>query len=299
MEPCAAKSICHSFYERLSDVPMPASLHSRFERAVNLLTPYGLFTVLRGRELFPFSAVTESRAYALYSASFGANASFTVCRSGIAFGETPLVSFIEAKHTDLRTTQVMESAATSAFDAAALSIQNFLRGRCASDSFSVLTSGAAALGSFPCAAFFKPRLEAFRMAALRYDGEGAADAAARCAGLGVGLTPSSDDCLCGYFAVESAVFSSSWLIDASRAAAKKTAYLSAQFLLRAGEGLVNEAVLELFHSIARQKGAYEPLLWRIASHGATSGCDLLTGIYFGLLDAAEKRRNSLASVGNP
>ena len=299
MVPCAAKSICNSFYERLSDVPEPALLHSRFERAVNLLTPHGLFTVLRGGELFPYGAVTENGECALFSSSFGANTSFTLCRSGIAFGDTPLVSFQEAVYTDLRATQMMESAATNAFDAAALSIQKFLQSGCATDGLSVLTCETAALGRFPCAAFFKPRFEAFRAAARGRGHESTAGAAARCAGLGIGLTPSSDDCLCGYFAVESAVFSSAWLMDASRAAAKSTAYLSAQFLLRAGEGLVSEAVLALFLSIARQSGAYEPLLRRIASHGATSGCDFLTGTYFGLLDAAEKRRNCLASVGNP
>ncbi|MCE5236236.1 MAG: DUF2877 domain-containing protein [Eubacteriales bacterium] len=296
---CRARSLCGAFYDALSGAPEPAAFHSRFEHAVNLSTRHGLFTVLRAKELFPHSATIDGTCE-LFGGAYDTNASFTVCRSGIALRGNPLVSFAEANHTDLRAMQVMEGAATSAFDAAALSIRNFLAEERAQEGLSALANEAGPLGASPYAAFLKPRLEAFRGAARAFDGDSAVYAAKRCAGLGIGLTPSSDDLLCGYFAVQNAAFPAPWVAEAARAAAESTSYLSAAFLRRAGLGLVSEATLKLFKVIARGGVPEKTLLSTIANYGASSGRDYLTGLYFGFSDIALRRkkgRERLASNG--
>lgn len=296
---CPARGLCGAFYSTLKETPEPAALHSRFEHAVNLTTRHGLFTVLRGKELFPHSAIVDGTCE-LFGGAYDTNAEFTVCRSGIALRENPLVSFAEANHTDLRAMQIMERAATCAFDAAARSIRNFLAEDRGGGGLSALVCGTESLNASPHAAFLKPRLEAFRKAARASDDDSAVYAAKRCAGLGIGLTPSSDDLLCGYFAVQSAAFPAPWIAEAAQEAAENTSYLSAAFLYRAGLGLVSESTLALFKSVARGDVPDHALLFSIANYGASSGRDYLTGLYFGFSDIASRRkkgRGRLASAG--
>lgn len=137
------------------------------------------------------------------------------------------------------------------------------------------------------AGFLAPRLEAFRRAARGDDGDAVARAAREMAGCGPGLTPSSDDLLCGYL-----VFMPNE--DGKRTAAKKIADsaasrtndISAALLRRGGEGLFSEDILHLVACLCHNSTDREltTAMERVAAFGSSSGCDFLTGLYFGMMD---------------
>jgi hypothetical protein len=121
--------------------------------------------------------------------------------------------------------------------------------------------------------------------------EEAAQAAADCAGCGMGLTPSSDDLLSGYFTTLHLRFRAKHLFDAkaaitrmAQAAAEKTNQISATFLLHSGEALANTAVCDLFRSIFTfmDIAAAKRAIDRVLTIGSTSGADMLTGIVLAL-----------------
>jgi hypothetical protein len=109
----------------------------------------------------------------------------------------------------------------------------------------------------------------------------------------MGLTPASDDFLCGYLSAYGVISkvvgrSEDRVLQLTRAlaaaAAKHTGYISAAFLLQSGEGLIAESAFELLTSLFSD--VPYPLILvnanRVASLGATSGLDTLTGIYLGI-----------------
>lgn len=139
--------------------------------------------------------------------------------------------------------------------------------------------------------FLAARVEELVEAVAAGDDERAANAAANAAGCGMGLTPSSDDLLAGYFAGLHAIFRAEGkeerisLISAmARRGAGKTNRISATFLLQSGEGLVNYDLLLLIRSIVTGADgtAVKQAAQRVLSIGSTSGGDMLTGLSLAL-----------------
>ncbi|MEN6593695.1 MAG: DUF2877 domain-containing protein [Clostridiaceae bacterium] len=139
--------------------------------------------------------------------------------------------------------------------------------------------------------FLAPRIEELVLAVTVGVAERAANAAANAAGCGMGLTPSSDDLLAGYFAGLHAIFRAEGkperflLIQAmAERAAGKTNRISATFLLQSGEGLVNRDMLALLQKIfsGADGTAVQQAAQRVLSIGSTSGGDMLTGLSLAL-----------------
>jgi hypothetical protein len=139
--------------------------------------------------------------------------------------------------------------------------------------------------------FLAPRLNRLFALVSAEDWDKAAQAAVDCAGCGMGLTPSSDDLLNGYFLTLHLLFRAAnqpeakTKIDAmARAAAEKTNRISGTFLLQSGQALANSALWDLFDSSfstvddAKARGAIR----RVCDIGSTSGADMLTGITLAL-----------------
>lgn len=113
--------------------------------------------------------------------------------------------------------------------------------------------------------------------------ERVARAAARVAGVGVGLTPSGDDWLAG-------LLMWIWLAHprpeelgaaVMGAAASRTTILSAALLRCAADGECDEAWHGLLHALAfEQQTDVEADVRRILNHGATSGADMLAGFLY-------------------
>lgn len=140
----------------------------------------------------------------------------------------------------------------------------------------------------PYAALVAPRLQALRRAVRDGDPMAAAAAARRMAGCGPGLTPSSDDLICGYLSLLPT--HGPWegmAAQIAAAAAGGTNDISAALLDRAGEGYISEDVLVLMDCLRQgaEDGQLMAALLRVASFGSSSGYDFLTGVYFGMVDA--------------
>ena len=133
--------------------------------------------------------------------------------------------------------------------------------------------------------FLKPRIQTLLHSDLHRDADGFITAAGNIAGCGLGLTPSSDDLLTGYLAtrylLERDATVRQRLAQAAKAAAERTNRISATFLLQSGEGLANEAVIDLFR-IAGQGQDTERAIRRILEIGSSSGADMLAGIALAL-----------------
>jgi hypothetical protein len=139
--------------------------------------------------------------------------------------------------------------------------------------------------------FLAPKLERLTYAVSLEAMEEAAQAAAGCAGCGMGLTPSSDDLLCGYFTTLHLLFRAGQRTEAkahistmAQAAAERTNRISGTFLLHSGMALANAAICDLDRSIFTfmDTAAANRAIGRVLAIGSTSGADMLTGIALAL-----------------
>ncbi len=139
--------------------------------------------------------------------------------------------------------------------------------------------------------FLAPRLERLFYAVSLGAGEEAAQAAANCAGCGMGLTPSSDDLLSGYFTTLHLLFRAenrpedkAIISNMAQAAAEKTNRISGTFLLHSGMALANTAICDLDRSIFTfmDQAAANRAIARVLAIGSTSGADMLTGMALAL-----------------
>lgn len=288
-----ARAICSRLLRLLRGGALEGTVLSAFDHAVNVDTPVGLVSLLTG-----------ARCLQPYSVVIGGVPAF----AGIAPGDRA--------HLTERTVAV--GGAGIALDGAAetdLSVAHaFARGPAAT----VTTTGhrpipdpaplllALAPGGDGCglstlvtggepnvyAVFLAPRLPRLFDAVEAGDAAQAGEAAARIAGCGVGLTPSSDDLLTGYMAMLHALSAVGVLGDVApvtqaiaASAAQCTNRISGAFLLQSGAGYVSADVLDLLQLLC--SGADERLVYgaasRVASFGSTSGSDILTGIVLAII----------------
>ncbi len=110
-------------------------------------------------------------------------------------------------------------------------------------------------------------------------------------GFGVGLTPSSDDVLCGILAVISyacfKINNKKWCMDAKRFAKKvyqasisKTTIVSEQMLKHAKDGRFSRTYHMFIKSLMLKDTLdIEDMALDVMKHGATSGKDFLLGVY--------------------
>lgn len=271
-----AERICGALLASLSGGPVPVKLHSRFRVAANLSTPRGLVTLLSpGRCLQPHAVrLNHVFDYGLLEPGV-----LTLGPEGVSMDGAAVISFSGAESIDL-----LLPPGPMPQPSAAWAIRRFL----ASAPDEGLSRMALGRSDGIYAALLTPRLKTLRRAVRTGDIAAAAAAAGRMAGCGPGLTPSSDDLLCGYLALlpsgESRVAMASAI---AAAAAPNTNVISAALLLSAGEGYFSEDVLAL---VARLRAGTEGqaltrALLRVAGFGSSSGYDFLTGVYFGVLDA--------------
>ena len=272
--PVRAMKICASLWRSLPQKPRSASLHSAFQHAANLSTDAGMLTLLPpGKGLQPGSAVLERE---MGFSRLGAY-SLTVGQDGIFADGAKLISFQQAQRLELRLDEAFLPPGSER------PVLDFLSGRRGTG----LVSLAFQEADNPWTEFLSPRLLAFRRAVWAGGADGARQAARRIAGCGPGLTPSSDDWLCGYLAALPSAFRRDGTAALlAETAAEATNDISANLLRWAGKGYFSEDILALKRCLCHDSGAAErrTAMERVASFGSSSGCDFLTGFYFGLLD---------------
>lgn len=294
-----ALEICLNLRRSIPAGGCPATVHSVFDRAVNLVTPLGLVTLLpKSRPLYPFSVRLD-----------------TDCLFP-ALGLRPDMSAMllpgEAVAGKLR----VQLADTVATDLSVLSRKEMMVPRDLSDRLAHIARVIGAEGKpegmaplvfhlgeeapagyaerFPhnhYTAFLLPRVRRLFNALRTGQITEISAAAGAMAGCGPGLTPSSDDFLGGMMAAMLAraeargrVLRTMDITQRMGCAARvKTNVISGSFLIRSSQGLLSADVLnaleQLFSNGSLQ--ALESAASKVIAFGETSGTDILSGIYFG------------------
>ncbi len=139
--------------------------------------------------------------------------------------------------------------------------------------------------------FLQARIQEFNEAVNENNIEKAVQLSEKIAGCGPGLTPSSDDFLLGYIiahysfsSIEIYHVNKTLLKSVASAAAKKTNTISGNFLRQAGSGLCPLTLLKLLRAYHTNDddSYFKNLLNDVANTGATSGNDILTGVFYAL-----------------
>jgi hypothetical protein len=286
-----ATAACKRFLALVGGTACSATVHSVFAHAVNL--------ELEGR-VGLVGLIAESKALTPYAVSVRIHEPFfeTGIRAGmaavIASGRilVPQAGFeldcSQASAVELSLDSIPILPSNAPHNAQVELLLAILKEADTGESLAPLATGT---GGNVYTDFLAPRFRALQNAVQAGDAESAVLAAERFAGCGMGLTPSSDDLLCGYLATK-------WLLSREQghaeritllssiaaAAAKKTTRISATFLLQCGEGLVNLYCYDLFSAIFthQDEEATRAANRRVLAIGSTSGADMLTGVALAL-----------------
>lgn len=269
--------ICGLLAQDLYDDALPVQIHSQFNSATNLTTSHGMVTVLATNKcLQPYSLVLGEAIDFEQLPSRG----LSISRTGIFSDKKTLISFQGATVIDLHLKKLLPLQSI-----AAKAIKSFLADKSEQGLVSLVFSQPAP----PYADFLQPRIDAFRGAMKSHDTNHIIDCVRKVAGCGAGLTPSSDDFLCGYLACLPSNLAQDYAQPIALAAADKTNDISAALLIKAGMGYFSEDILALIGCLTRQTSdaALRAALAKVADFGSSSGCDFLVGMYFGILDFYE------------
>ncbi|MEG1524175.1 MAG: DUF2877 domain-containing protein [Clostridia bacterium] len=279
----AAILMCERLLAMASD-PSTGHVHTVFDQAVNIdlkdrlvsivmepkhLTPYGC--TVRADIPFPARGIAEGQTVVLRA-------------DGMSIENHLNVSWCDAEVHILSVDSITLSNEPIHLRDRLQPVISVLRAGSEVDGLSALATGSE--GNI-YTDFLQPRFEKLFDAVAVENQNRALTAVSRVAGCGVGLTPSSDDFLCGYFLTLRLLSNlyrmrdvCKFLPQMAEVAAKKTNRISGTFLIDSGEGFANQAVLSFLKVLCSGadelavRGAAE----RVASIGSTSGRDILTGI---------------------
>ena len=294
-----ALEVCHSLRRSIPAGGCPATVHSVFDRAVNLVTPLGLVTLLpKCRPLYPFSVRIDTD---IPFPALGLRPDMSaMLLPGEASAGTLRVDLTNALDTDLSVLERKELIVPPDLSDRLERLAGVIGEEGKPEGMAPLVfhleegSSADYAERFPhnhYTAFLLPRVR--RLFDALHTGQivEISAAAGAMAGCGPGLTPSSDDFLCGMMAAMLArggargrVLRTMDITQRMGCAARvKTNVISGSFLIRSSQGLLSADVLDtvgqLFSNGPTQ--SLESAASRVITFGETSGTDILSGLYFG------------------
>lgn len=294
-----ALEVCHSLRRSIPAGGCPATVHSVFDRAVNLVTPLGLVTLLpKCRPLYPFSVRIDTD---IPFPALGLRPDMSaMLLTGEASAGMLHVDLTNALDTDLSVLERKELIVPPDLSDRLERLAGVIGEEGKPEGMAPLVfhleegSSADYAERFPhnhYTAFLLPRVR--RLFDALHTGQivEISAAAGAMAGCGPGLTPSSDDFLCGMMAAMLArggargrVLRTMDITQRMGCAARvKTNVISGSFLIRSSQGLLSADVLDtvgqLFSNGPTQ--SLESAASRVITFGETSGTDILSGIYFG------------------
>ena len=294
-----ALEVCHSLRRSIPAGGCPATVHSVFDRAVNLVTPLGLVTLLpKCRPLYPISVRIDTD---IPFPALGLRPDMSaMLLPGEASAGMLHVDLTNALDTDLSVLERKELIVPPDLSDRLERLAGVIGEEGKPEGMAPLVfhleegSSADYAERFPhnhYTAFLLPRVR--RLFDALHTGQivEISAAAGAMAGCGPGLTPSSDDFLCGMMAAMLArggargrVLRTMDITQRMGCAARvKTNVISGSFLIRSSQGLLSADVLDtvgqLFSNGPTQ--SLESAASRVITFGETSGTDILSGIYFG------------------
>ncbi|MCE5188961.1 MAG: DUF2877 domain-containing protein [Eubacteriales bacterium] len=285
-----ATAVCRRLLVFFKEAPRSGTVHSVFDHAVNLEFEEreGLAGLIAKPKAFTPYAVSVRTEIPFSQAGVRAGMAAVAADGRIIISQAGLeIDCLDASSVDLSLDSISISPAAQR-SAQAEILDWVLAEADAGESLAPLATGA---GETVYTRFLAPRFSALEKAVWAEDEKASTEAAERFAGCGPGLTPSSDDLLCGFLAVMRLLAREqkrenlpNLIARTAIAAAKKTNRISATFLLQCGEGLVNEPVLDLLTQIFQnsEPDRIRHAAKRVLEIGSTSGADMLTGIALAL-----------------
>lgn len=285
-----ANAACSKLLESIREKPVTATVHSVFDHAVNLALEgrFGLVGLIASQKTLTPYAVSVQTPCSFTELGFRADMAAAVQPGMIEIPEAGIsIDCGQAKPIDLGVGSLRFDSPTVLQGALPVLRQTLEQ----TDAEACLTPLVTGGEGNVYTKFLAPRIEELIQAVSANDAERAAKAAEKTAGCGMGLTPSSDDLLAGYFAGLHAIFRAegkleriSFIPIMARRAVKKTNRISATFLLQSGEALVNYDLLLLIQSIVTgaDSTSIQQAAQRVLSIGSTSGGDMLTGLSLAL-----------------
>ncbi len=285
-----AIAVCQRLLTLSQQQPHSGTVHSVFDHAVNLeLGQDGLAGLIaENKALTPFAV--SVRTNAPFSQT-GVRAGMAAClqEGNLTIPEAGIfLDLASAKPVDLGIDSIALGNVAEAKAVLARLIIDSLRDADAKNSLAPLVTGAE---ENTYTRFLASRVKHLCSMVSARDWDKAAQAAAGCAGCGMGLTPSSDDLLTGYFLTLHLLFragnqpeASAHIHTMAQAAAAKTNRISGTFLLQSGNSLANAALYDLFESTfsAFNDPQARSAICRVRAIGSTSGADMLTGVVLAL-----------------
>lgn len=301
-----ALSICSRLRARIKHCDMTATVHSVFDSAVNLQTDAGLITLLcKNKGLMPYSVSVDATSFE----TFGFIPNDTVIiTNNVLYSQNNRILLESAVPIELDIPQA-DYIPAERWNIAVEKITELLAEEKEPQGLSPLLFDDETLQN-QFSRFIKPRLGELRRAAVQGDCEAAKKAAARFAGCGMGLTPSSDDLLCGYIVMlymgaagMTRGDKDGFLVmlqGMAGEAAQHTNLISGCLLRRCGEGLAGEALVQLLNYVNLDQDdamrELDGIIQRVAAFGHTSGRDILTGVCFGAADLLAQQSPSCQSA---
>ena len=278
------EAVCETWFRTLLAKQQEGVILSVFDRAANFDFSDGITSVLcRGRSLQPYSCRTSGP---ITFSEIGLRPGMQVRAdaNGIQIEDRWLITFEGSDCVDMNIQNRVCPEGYGIYHPDAEPVLFVLKEIGDENGLSNLATGT---GSNVYADLIRPRLPVLFEAIKHKNGKDAAEAAGRIAGCGVGLTPSSDDLLNGYFCILQAKAClekdselKGIIRSAADAAAEKTNRISGTFLSQVGKGMASEDVLNLLHLIYSDTDAerIRRAAKRVAEFGSTSGTDTLAGI---------------------
>lgn len=283
-----ALRICRSLREALNAAPLSGEVHSVFAHAVNIETARGLVSLLsKGRAPLPHSIVLDTQI-PFPALGWERGLPLTLNRQGLFAQSGRVLALLE--HAVATELSVHRRLQQSSIRPSAKPVLAWLAENGDENGLSPLVTGQK---GNPYTALISSRLPALFEAVAENDVPRTAEAASRIAGCGMGLTPSSDDLLCGFMTTLHAYCAAGFgkispdaLLCMTRSmaqsAAEKTTRISAAFLLQSGNGFASDDVLTLFERLFSGADVREAVA-TVGSFGSTSGADMLTGIALAII----------------
>lgn len=289
----SARKICKRFHSYIRLQSYRGKVLSVFSKAVNIETEFGIVSLLTNTDcLHPFSCIVGAiRPFT--QLNIHVDDEVLIENEAIKFPSAELAIDVSmALDMELSLDVMVNLFIPIDLGIRMRQLRRVIESFAEADDMSPLVLDTK---SNPYCDLIRPRL--IKLSEALKEGSIAAccDAAASISGCGIGLTPSSDDLLCGYFAAYAALSQSlgrnrARVMDLTRqmayAASLHTTELSGAFLLQSGEGLVSEDVFQLLRCIFSDI-SYPTLVayaTQVATFGSTSGTDTLTGIYLAITE---------------